>query len=378
MPLDLWIFGSGFGEACVLAWTKPGETGLRAAVIDHLGGASSGKQPVFQRLKQLGFPPLALVAATHPHLDHVRNFDRLLMRENMSPKRIFWWGGHDDDLMEQRYDLLAQHRSIKGRLRGSSAKMSARFLRTARVLAGHVEHDGVLQSVIPEVPAILSTPMAPLPKTNANTFDLGGMTVSLIGPSHGSKMGYVDSFKSQFSEQDGEMLTQPLPDPDGTGANRASLGMVFRYNGADVVLPGDMETASWEDWQKWDAAQTHKLNPKVIKVSHHGSSTGSCIGMWRKGFFKSHDGKTSNDEHPLCIVTPWRRGEKVLPDERVIDEIVDAGCKVVITGSPQGRSAIDKRKTHFPNSHAHVRIGDDGALHFDRKHCVLCDFRGFD
>jgi len=94
MALDLWIYGPGYGETTVLVWDEA-DGSKKAAIVDNYGGNSAKGQPALLCLgqKQYGNPPLAFVAATHPHLDHVRNFHVVL--ENCGAKLRTCSGGED-------------------------------------------------------------------------------------------------------------------------------------------------------------------------------------------------------------------------------------------------------------------------------------------
>ncbi|MDZ4403781.1 hypothetical protein [Prosthecobacter sp.] len=358
MALDLWIYGPGFGETNVLVWDSPCDAAdapaKRAAVVDNHGGKTDALQPALQCLKAQGCPPVELVAATHPHLDHLRNFDRLLNRPELEPETVFWWGGQDDTMHEKWYLKLAEHPDIRGREPGKAALMSGRFIQVARKLAGH---DGLGGK------ARLCTPMG----GDGAVFELKGMTVSAISPWEKPKQDFCNDFRNQFEEVNGETVARPVK----VASNRVSLGLVFEHQSKQVLLGGDMEEANWLAWRRWQKKHGVALRPAVIKVSHHGSETGTLPDMWENGFFESLKEAAEAGEPPLCVITPWRVGGRRLPVEEVVTSIRKAGCRVILTGTPEGAKGLEL-KNRYPESFAHIRIEDDGTTRYceDSKLCT--------
>jgi hypothetical protein len=354
--LDLWIYGSGYGETIILIWDdldKAQKPIKKAAVVDCYGGTHADEHPALLRLKEYDCPSLAFVAATHPHLDHMRNFHLLLRRCQSKIERVIWWGGGDDSITAVYYQALADDARLKRREPGEAAQMAAFFLESARFLAGHY-------TPIPASVTLQTLMGGSLPQS----LPMGELTVWPIGPWPGPKNGYVRSFCKQFRQRRGLTTTTPA----SVKSNRISLGLVLQYGEAQIVLGGDMETANWRWWKNWrkeqkDSNPSHALRPNVIKVSHHGSDTGTVPGMWVKnaGFFGSHRGVTNKAEMPLCIITPWRAGGRKLPDDSSTKQrIIAAGCRLVVTGTPADRDLLEQ-KNSYCDSFVHVRVTHDGT-----------------
>lgn len=366
MPLDLWIYGPGYGETIFMAWDDPKKPGeKRAAVVDHYGGHLETHSPVIAKWRELGEPALAFVAATHPHFDHLRNFHLALedfarKEEEGAPphlERVFWWGGFDDALAESYYQAVVQRSPIRTRELTSAASMTSKFLSHARTLAGH-DGSGFCSKLIP------------LEGRNpVERHDCGGVSVTAIGPWAVPKKEFQNAFKNQFRDVEigGEMQT--VVEPDRVKANRISLGLLVEYGAAQIVLGGDMEEENWKVWRK---ANKHPIRPSVVKVSHHGSSTGMIPGMWDgRGFFNSHTGETDSKAMPICVVTPWRRGAQArqLPDSSVLKKIKNAGCRLVVTGTPPNSRGLDGGNWYC-DSYVHIRVEENGIAEIVNSH--LC------
>ena len=110
-----------------------------------------------------------------------------------------------------------------------------------------------------------------------------------------------------------------------------------------------MERGNWNELRSSD--ECPDFRPSVVKVSHHGSSTGRIDGMWGpEGFLGRHA--------PIAVITPWYAR---LPEQTVIDEILSGGSQVYITGR-QHRFRTEDRL-----SHVHVRVHTDGRAEIVSK-----------
>ncbi len=78
--------------------------------------------------------------------------------------------------------------------------------------------------------------------------------------------------------------------------NGISIGLLVTFGRTRLMLGGDVERPAWENTlTEWDHAE---LTANCVKVSHHGSPTGYCDGLWAK---LAANGK------PIAIVTSFRQ-----------------------------------------------------------------------
>src|ERR1700757_3196684 len=91
--------------------------------------------------------------------------------------------------------------------------------------------------------------------------------------------------------------------PDQIDHNRVSAALVVEYGKTRVILGADMITRSWEailSEMDRGTEYTLPLNCHLIKVSHHGSITGHCQGLYERRFARRR-------AKPIAVVTPFNR-----------------------------------------------------------------------
>jgi hypothetical protein len=364
-PLDVFVYGSGFGEAVLLIWTeldKEGKQRRRAAFIDCYGGDDPDGHPALLDWRNAGAPSIALVAVTHPHLDHVRNAAIVIAAVGCNADTIAWWGGHTIERARAFYDKLRSDLSVQGEELGEAAEMTFAFLNELHALEKKV-HSG--RTV--ETPVEIVTPMHGRMLYTGVT-PSGPIEFRTFSPSLGPQTHYTRWIDSQIIvSKSGRTTTVSRKGV----ANCTSLGFLVNCGNAQVLLGGDVEEDNWEffkDFCDKGGLGNKPLSPLLIKVSHHGSSTGVHPHMWkpRAGFFGSG---VNSARH--CVVTPWRRGAVVrqLPNPAVIKEISEAGFHVWETGS-ELKSGVD-RLARSVDSFIRFSIDPDAnAINVvDRRHC---------
>ena len=115
MALDVWIYGSGFGESILLIWDTPNADGRRAAIIDAYGGKTWTSHPALKQWQTEKCPPIDWMALTHPHLDHIRYGSVVLDEACQTAQTLLWWGGVGLQTQERFYNRLLQHHKIAER-----------------------------------------------------------------------------------------------------------------------------------------------------------------------------------------------------------------------------------------------------------------------
>lgn len=344
MALDVWIYGPGFGEAILLIWDEDRNgtgTERRAAFIDCYGGRDYESHPALCQWQDAGCPDVALVAVTHPHLDHIQHASIMMEAAGCTADTILWWGGQDLRRMRAFYDQLSEDNAMREQETGKAAAMTRGFLNDITALDDG-KHRCRPAGPKPDIRTAMGIDLAYEEPTAA-----GLLRFHSISPWLGPQTPYTEWIDSQiYTTRTGGTVVCPRKGV----ANCTSLGFLIEYGGAQVLLGGDMED---DNWTHFNAARSgngkHKdslpsLRPCLIKVSHHGSSTGHVPEMWKPGCgFFGWRGATV-DDRPLCVVTPWRRGnaERHLPDPDVVRMISRAGCHVWETASSPELAGIDR------------------------------------
>jgi hypothetical protein len=357
MPLDIWIYGPGFGESILLMWDVEADSGgteRRAAFIDCYGGPDYESHRALRQWRSAGCPEVALACITHPHLDHIQHASVMMEAAGCNADCILWWGGHTLDRTLNFFAQMREDLSIKNQELGVTADMTWRFLNDLSFLHGDKHGCRDKEKGKPHI----KTPMGVTNAYTGSTID-GPLEIYAIGPWLGPQTTYTRWIDSRiFVTPHGHAAVRP-----GKGvANCTSLGFLIRHGNAQVLLGGDMEVDNWTQLEKAlencdDAELLPALDPCVIKASHHGSSSGVIKGMWNagSGFFDSI--KNGSGEPPHCVITPWRRGAAShhLPDPKVIEQIAQAGCHVWETAVTEQTGIIDKA-TRLVDSCIHFTI----------------------
>lgn len=325
-----------------------------AGVIDSLG--NSVYHPTIKRLNDEKWSRLAFVAATHPHLDHVESFVEILRKYAGRIDRILWWGGIDVARVVNVFDRLAAERALYGKEPGVAATHVAWFLDAARYLAGHFPRS------LPRWPPVPLQSVTGMEETYSAAIPGGIMRLSVISPWLRPQGDYVRDFESQIVRVAGGTRIVPCR----VRANRTSLAFLIQYGKAQVLLGGDMESDNWTEFLRTYNGEI--LNPCLIKASHHGSRTAMLPQMWNRtcGAFGAMPAEQS-----VCVITPWRKGDRVLPLETEIRRIAESGYRVVVTGTPKVTDVLNYG-SRLLDSCVHVAVDTDGtAKILETKGCRM-------
>ena len=343
MPLDVWIYGPGFGESILLMWDVAREGGgseRRAAFVDCYGGSDQASHGTLCQWRDAGCPRVALACVTHPHLDHLQHAAVVMAAAGCSADKVLWWGGHDLRRTRAFFAQMKEDLTLRGQELGTTAGMVWEFLNDLDALDRGTHRCRTATSRT-EVRASTGIDLVLSESTTE-----GPIEFYAISPWLGPQTAYTKWIDSQiFIAPTGETEVRP----NKGVANCASLGFLVKYGKAQVLLGGDMEADNWTSFglalRTGDYRKTLPvLNPCLIKVSHHASPTGEVAGMWvaDRGFFGTFAG--DGDEPAHCVITPWRLGDRRwhLPQQNraVVDRIAAAGCHVWETASRWDVGAI--------------------------------------
>lgn len=328
MSLEVHVYGPGYGETIFLRW-KDGSA-WRGAVVDAHSPGDSG-QWLADRLKAFELAELEFALATHPHLDHILNFAAGLELAGIHPLHGCYWPGLSSNYWIQFFERLA-------------AQRPRAHLETARMVRQWFTY---LKKGIRD--------------RNAPAYDIGGNETAPDCFIERTVAGHLLRFKAigpwlngmnRLVENVGRSIARRGQiEYEHRHANDVSVALLIEYGEAQVVLGADMEKINWTELRRASGIPTFR--PSLVKVSHHGSTTGRIAGMWPRagGFFDGQKGQ------PIAVVTPWRQGGRNLPKgNAVLNEIREAGFDVYLTG--EGPSP----RYRHPDSHLSVRVQPDGAM----------------
>jgi hypothetical protein len=146
-----------------------------------------------------------------------------------------------------------------------------------------------------------------------------------IGASGRQIIIYEDSLVSCFGGPDG-LLADRI---SGINHNLISGGLLIEYGDARIVLGGDIEEDAWQD----NLAQLPSLRSQLVKVSHHGSKTGYCDGLWSA---------LSPGKSAIAVIAPYTKYG--LPSEEGLGHIA-AHANIIFTSSVEA-AVQDRHQRH--------------------------------
>ncbi len=147
--------------------------------------------------------------------------------------------------------------------------------------------------------------------------------------------GHVQSFQS------GTMLFHDLNRIESDDKNQSSIVLYFRMNGMYVILTGDADQVTEEDI----ISRYGNLSCDVLKLSHHGSATGSCerfldalkpkIGIISSGAYEIY-----HHPHPDTVKRLRQRHIPFLDTKEEGDITILCLCGFNLLVTSQGKIAI--------------------------------------
>jgi hypothetical protein len=142
--------------------------------------------------------------------------------------------------------------------------------------------------------------MYPVPRDISLSVEISG-----LAPTDERARVYKNSLMKSLFKKPGAVQAMPH-----AKHNTISVGLRITFGQARVVLGGDVEREAWATILGEQAPAD--LASHFVKISHHGSTTGYCPGLWA---VLSSNGSS----RPVAALTPYKRFK--LPDPEALDEI---------------------------------------------------------
>lgn len=341
MPLDLYIYGPGYGESIILHWHSDGVEGCM--VVDAFL-PKQGEGWTLQKLRALGIRRVDLLAATHPHLDHVRFIHRVVAEFSIGA--VWWWGGWDKALYAEYFDLLAREDPAAAQ-RERALSVKTFFTECQQRLPNSATGAGK----VGEFKASCNVTSVLSQSVNGHPL----IEVFAVSPWADSLARFTITLAKAHLER---------RDLRG-GLNQASLGFIVNYGESQIFLGGDMEEENWNElrarWaslrREWEGQEKRfpQLKPHVVKVCHHGSRNSCLPGMWGVGGYLAPE-----DHPPIAVITPWDRAPegRRLPNQDVIETIRRSGARVFVSAPTRLVATPVRSSEEFP--HLHLQIPTQG------------------
>ncbi len=341
---EVTLLGPGYGESMVLhigggAWI----------VVDSCGSAEA--PAALDYLRTMGLDParvVVLIVATHWHDDHIRGMGRMV------------------------------ETCANAAFCCASALCRGEFLEVVGALEGR--HVAAFGSGVREIHRTFSrlrdadsTPTWAV--ANRRLFSRGPCEIWSLAPADDAYAGFLRELGRLVPEAGQAETRIPSLSPNGVAV------VLWVAVGDIVVLLGsDLERGGWSTVVQDGARPAGRAS--VFKVPHHGSGSAHEPDVWEHML----------DAEPFAIITPWKRGGRVVPNrldkQRILARTRNAYVSAVADSGARGRrdamvermvrqSGIRLRRAPTPDGvRLRRRIGSGASWEIERfgSACHLRDF----
>jgi beta-lactamase superfamily II metal-dependent hydrolase len=319
-PIEVHVFGAKIGESMVVR--LPG--GVWGVVDNYTPTLKSPESnPAVRLLRERGITRLDFLCLTHPHVDHYKGMSHLL--EAYRPDRVWLFGS-------------ATHRPLYSRV----AEVLKAAAESKNVGMDDSEHVDELVSILDRIQTDYADSNR-MPRLEVRRLQLEmpllelnstpPVRITALGASGGRALEYERTLVRCFA-LDGKCLVDELPRVDH---NMISGGLLIEYGESRIVLGGDIDTEAWQETMR--TFPSGRLNSSLVKVSHHGSATGYCAGLWQQ----FSPGKTA-----IAVITPYSR--QGLPSAEGLKHIsgharatLSASVRAAALATDWSKTALDTR-----------------------------------
>ena len=272
--IELTLLGPGYGESIVL------HVGGVWVLVDSCLNAD-GEPQALHYLESIGVDPaeaVDLIVATHWHDDHIRGIAKLV--------------------------------EVCTRAKFCCAAALCREEFLSAVDALERRHFSVAGSGVREVHGVFSLLMqANLKPTraiaNRRIFVHGACEIWSLSPSDSAFQAFLRSIVSLVPGEGQGKTRIPYLSP-----NEVAVALWVRVDDVTVLLGSDLEKWGWTEILQSAERPTGKAS--AFKVPHHGSENAHEPDVWERML----------DPDPFAVLTPWRRGDRALPNQRDVRRIL--------------------------------------------------------
>lgn len=285
--VEVALIGPSYGES-ILVHLGDGDWMIVDSCCD-----ADGRPLALQYLDELGANPadaVKLIVASHWHDDHIRGMARLV-------------------------DVCTS-----AQLCCAGALGSREFLSAAGGLAGRDFSEvgyGVreIHSVFSCLNGKRSSPIWAAP--DRRVLRNGSSEVWSLSPGDDLFELFIRSVEGWVPSEGKTAKRNPSPSP-----NRLSVALWVKCGDATMLLGGDLERAGWMTVLGDRTRPTGRAS--VFKVPHHGSRNADAPEVWEQML----------DPEPLAVLTPWRRGGRLLPAAHDVERILSRTPRAYASAKP--------------------------------------------
>jgi hypothetical protein len=226
---------------------------------------------------------------THPHEDHYRGMSRLVDHFHI---KAFWTFC---DTFPDDFEAIIHYFQTEAHDLGGRAEVRFRAEELRKIF------ERVNRPEVPTLAARSNQRLYPVPAGIDDPLE-----IHAIAPSHRGARDYVRSVLGFLKRRvDGAPTARLF---EHRHHNQVSIALLVSYGTTRIILGGDVERAGWSAVLEGFAPEF--LAADVVKVSHHGSTTGYCPELWSI---------IGRGKRSLAVLTPYLRHR--LPEPSALDEI---------------------------------------------------------
>ena len=299
--LEISLFGPGYGESIVLHIPQIG-WGIIDSCIAKTRDAFI--IPPFEYLLDLltpHFPKLAFVVLTHPHEDHYKGLAQILKEYPGGTERVCQYAGNG--IRELKKYIVQQKVGKREVLPGLAEVFNA---------MNKAVESGAQLRTLSEMTSVLE-----LKNIKIDGYGTTEIRMIALSPSAASIRKYVNMLFEAFPKPGKPVL--PMKD---VSHNLISVALLLKLGSLQIVLGSDVESGL-DNNTGWRGIVYNRDCPdlwaNLVKVAHHGSENGFDSLAWEKHCKKMK---------PLAIITPFYKGNIVLPKEQEIEILTQVSQKV--------------------------------------------------
>ncbi len=325
--LEIHVIGGRKGESIVVRF--PGDCW---GVVDNytpvLREPESNR--TLQLLKSRNVERLSFLCLTHPHVDHYRGMHHLLRA--FSPNRIWIFGATTHRDLYAKVAALSKVQAESSHFQSEEDEAADELVEILDWIRNECRNR---QRRIPLEVKRLQLGMSLL-KLDSDP----PLCVSAVGASGGRALVYEDSLSDCF-RPDGGGLRERVPREQH---NIISGGLLIDYGQARIILGGDIDREGWKETLN-TVGKEMGLRSQLIKVSHHGSSTGYCDGLWEA---------FSPGRSAVAVLTPYT--SQGLPNPGALAHISQHARAVLSSSVEAAALATDWSSTAADTAFAGVSV----------------------
>lgn len=309
--IEISLFGAGhaYGES-ILIHTLDGHWILIDSCADPVTSKPAAQAYLEDLYQDRWTQQIHYAIATHWHDDHIRGISSLIRQSTNCKQLVVSAALRSEELIA----ITGYDKVITGRLGSGITEIKNCISLT--------QNGG------------LSLVLAVQDRTLIDELSISGSIRKVISlaPSDDAvheAQKHIASIYANILNGNSNRIAEPSP-------NQNSIVLEIQIGDNCILLGGDLENRN-NNKLGWTSVLSSviggKVKSDVFKVPHHGSENAYSSGVWNK----------SLSTQPFALITPWRKGIRILPNEKGVELILNQTDQAFITSNPNAPVKIKKR-----------------------------------